>query len=305
MRVRNFLYDQGIFRQVKLKIPVISIGNITMGGSGKTPVIMLLATELKKKGKNVYVVARAYPHSVAKPKLVSKVRQMADQFGDEASLIYLSTDIPVVVSNSKTESALFAEKLGAEVVLIDDGFQHRRLYRDLDVVLINGEQSEDQSRMFPVGYARESLASLKRADFVLMTKKKTNFTNIQAHGFVSSAKIKFCYGLGGPEMKVHSAVLVSAIAHNESFATLVKQQGVVVHEHFEFSDHHDFSPHDLDSVLLSAVRHGAQCVLCTEKDAVKLVELWKASVPLVTARLTVEFGDGKEEFHAAVDRLFP
>ncbi|HND85293.1 MAG TPA: tetraacyldisaccharide 4'-kinase, partial [Pseudobdellovibrionaceae bacterium] len=227
------------------------------------------------------------------------------QFGDEASLISLATNVPVVVSNSKIDSALYAQSLGADVVLVDDGFQHRRLHRDLDVVLINGEQNESQFRMFPVGYARESVTSLQRADFIFMTKKKRDFPKFRTHGFISSASLKFCYGLGGPEMKIHSAVLVSAIAHNESFAARVKEQGVHVHEHFEFPDHHDFSPHDLDSILLAAVRHGAQCVLCTEKDAVKLVELWKASVPLVTARLTVEFGDGKEEFHAAVDRLFP
>lgn len=304
MRIRNFLYDCGFIKTLKLNIPVISVGNLTMGGSGKTPFVIYLVKYLQTNGKKVFVVSRPFPYRVKIPQVVSDLRHGADQFGDEPYLVHKLTMAPVIVSNSKWMSALKAQEMGADIVVVDDGFQHRKLARSLDLVLLNGAQSIQQFEIFPMGKGREPLRNLSRASLVIQTKKRLEIPNVNIRGLFASQGMSFQFGLGGPEVVPRKIVIVSAIAHNEEFRQSLADLDIRIVQHFAYPDHYSFSYEDVAKITFAAKSHGAQYVVCTEKDAVKLVDLWQSPIPLVSAKQNMTMVEGERELHAAVDRLF-
>src|SRR3990170_917274 len=174
-RCRNLLYDSGIIPSKKLPCPVVSIGNITVGGTGKTPTVIMLAIMLKAAGYRPAVLSRGYGRKNTKViKIVSdgrNIRTDHDEAGDEPFLIaVMLPEIPIVVCSDRYLAGKRAiEEFSADILILDDGFQHRRLYRDIDILLLNNARPVGNSHLLPCGSLREQVKALKRADIVLLT----------------------------------------------------------------------------------------------------------------------------------------
>ena len=166
VQARNALYDRGIARSRKLRGPVVSVGNLSVGGSGKTPFVLLIGELLKARGIKFDILSRGYGRTKRGVALVDPAGSARD-FGDEPVLMARRLGVPVVVGEERYEAGIFAEnKFGPQLHLLDDGFQHRALFRDFDIVLITPEDIRD--RLLPAGRLREPLRSLGRADAIVL-----------------------------------------------------------------------------------------------------------------------------------------
>src|SRR3984957_15361611 len=166
VRARNALYDRGIVHTRNVQGPVVSIGNLSVGGSGKTPFVLLLAELLKARGLKFDILSRGYGR---RTRGVARVDPggLPRDFGDEPLLLARRLSVPVIVGEDRYQAGLFAEKsFGPQLHLLGDGFQHRRLARDFDIVLVTPEDARD--RLLPAGRLREPLAALSRADAVVL-----------------------------------------------------------------------------------------------------------------------------------------
>lgn len=347
-KVRGLLFDKGTLEIVDTKVPVISIGNLTAGGTGKTPITSYLAADLRTRGLLVGIVSRGYGGTESGPALVAPdaTSETAARFGDEPtwlasrhpeSLVVIGRERPEAVLflnslfESKTPSAPNSPKLfgSRRVVLADDAFQHRRLKRDIDIVVIDPTEPRWHYQPLPLGRMREGFSALKRADFVFLSKsnllpaKDLEWIRERLHKEQVLAKFKiveFGVKLSGAvslesnrsreparPLTLLRVVLMSGIARPETFETMVQQSvramGVVeVLGHFKFPDHHAYTANDLANVEAAAFDRKAQAIIITEKDAVKLVS-WTPQVPVFVTRLVAEPLTDFQEFHEAVDRL--
>ena len=167
VRARNALYDSGTVRARSLQGPVVSVGNLSVGGSGKTPFVLLLGELLTARGVKFDILSRGYGREKRGVARVDSGGSSRD-FGDEPLLLARRLNVPVIVGEDRYEAGLFAEKhFGPQLHLLDDGFQHRALARDFDIVLVTPEDARDS--LLPAGRLREPLKSLSRADAVVLT----------------------------------------------------------------------------------------------------------------------------------------
>src|SRR5438128_10299981 len=165
--IRNALYDRGFIRAKKLRGPVASIGNLSVGGSGKTPFVLLLGELLKQRGIKFDILSRGYGRR-SRGVLLVDPSGSAREFGDEPLLMARRLNVPVIVGEDRYSAGCFAEdKFGPQLHLLDDAFQHRSLARDFDIVLVTPEDARD--RLLPAGRLREPLSALRRADAVVLT----------------------------------------------------------------------------------------------------------------------------------------
>ncbi len=265
VRVRNFLYDRRMLSSVSGPLPVVSIGNLAVGGTGKTPVAAWMAKTLAGKGWKPALVARGY--------------------GEDELLLHRrwSPAIPLFRAVRRLDGVHAAHGAGQDIVVLDDGFQHRALARDLDVVLLSPAH-EFPPRLLPRGPFREPLRSLSRADLVLVTAKGEG--ELAAAQELSQALSTFEHvrwvepfafvpgewqTLGGSPAPAPSRrpLVVASIAEPEGFRSLVEQtMGQTGLELLAFPDHHDFNRGDIDRIISVA---SDRAVATTEKDAVKLI----------------------------------
>lgn len=288
--VRGLLYQNGILKTEKVDVPVISVGNITVGGTGKTAVVLELLHWCEQNGIPVGVVSRGYKR---KSKGIAKVvigPEAANLFGDEPTMIAQRfPHIPVYVGAHRIEAAkaLLATHPQVKLILADDAFQHRALHRDLDVVLIDATEDIANYRLLPAGRAREYLSALKRAHYVILTK--TNLVSsaqrekvleiVKAHGAHSEALIECEYvvrlcepvegGQRAPLQASDRVFLLSGLGNPEAFRRTVASVAKVV-GHSRFADHHDYTLQNIEDVLEEFAASQADFILTTEKDAVKL-----------------------------------
>jgi len=289
--LRNLFYDWKIFRSEHVGVPVISVGNITTGGTGKTPVVGLIAKMLQGQNIRCAIVSRGYKRKTRGLVEVSdgsSLKTTARDAGDEA--FQVAVQLPktiVVVDEQRVRGAQYAvSKLNARAVVLDDGFKHRALYRDLDIVLIDAARSPFTMAMLPAGYRRDALSSLKRADAILITKVKrdTDVENIKAqirlHSaaqiFSSSyavaafrrARTRFSVDLNS--IKGKRAVAFCGIGQPESFKESLKDLGVNVSSMISFEDHHPYSDSDIRRVVAEQEKLEAEYIITTEKDLARL-----------------------------------
>lgn len=263
-------------------VPVVSVGNISVGGTGKTPVVQAIVRLLQSQGKRPAIIMRGYRRT-SKGLLVvhdgASLRTTVSNAGDEAYLHAIALGVPVVVSNNKAEAAAYtAANMPCDVLVVDDGFQHRALHRDLDVVLIDRQSIE--GTLLPGGRLREPLAELSRADVILcMGDVRTR--EVKALG-VGNALVLPCaieahraMSVNIPSIELNAAskvVAVAGIGNPERFIqTLEKLQYSVV-DKVIFPDHHRYTTKDVERLCEVASKRGAVLVT-TEKDAVKLQPL--------------------------------
>jgi tetraacyldisaccharide 4'-kinase len=295
---KNFAYAQGWARQKRLRGPVISIGNLSAGGSGKTPLTIRLAQLLVERGVAVDVLSRGYGR---RSKAVERVAVggSAEEFGDEPLLIAQAAGVPVFVGASRYRAGLLAEATGPAVHLLDDGLQHRDLARDVDIVVLH--RSDFAERLLPVGRLREGFSALARAHIVVMRFEDRELEEeLRRRGFAGPV---WWMERGLEVPQVASSVAFCAIARGEEFFSGLRSSGANVVAMRAWRDHHQFRQADVSELIELRRQHEAEAFVTTEKDQVrlepKLRRRLESTAPLRAAKLSVRLRDEP----GAVDQL--
>jgi tetraacyldisaccharide 4'-kinase len=287
---RSTAYRRGWRQRTRLEVPVISVGNLTFGGTGKTPTVIALARDLVRMGRRPAVLTRGYKRLDDRQVVVvgPDPRQITAEVGDEPlEMARRLPGVPVIVDTDRVRGGAEAQRLGADVVLLDDGFQHLRLERDLDLVLIDAGDPWGGGRLPPLGRLREPVTALERADGVVITKVPADWRPVVAeiervidrvapnlHVFVSRVRPSRVHvpGEGWREPEVLSGQRVMAFAalgRPDGFAETLAQAGAELTAARWFPDHHAYTAQELATVIDQATAAAAVPVT-TGKDAVKL-----------------------------------
>ncbi len=288
--VRNFLYDHGYFRAENVGVPVISIGNISVGGTGKTPLVEILLGHLLQKDLRPAVVSRGYKRKSKGTVVVSDGKRVvanAINGGDEPlQLARKFSSAIVVVDEVRTRGARVAiDSYGAQIVILDDGFQHRAMRRDLDIVLLDAAEKKSRRWYLPAGRGRESLRNLARANVIVHTRLKgdvgarfsaevTQRTN--APQFRMSSKVesivKVADGKRGSitEIQGKNCLAFCGIAKPKNFRSIIEELGVKIQRFLPFPDHHYYTEDDLKRIQKIFAEFKHDFILTTEKDAARL-----------------------------------
>lgn len=298
----------------RLQWPVISVGSLSAGGAGKTPVVIALAGLLKDAGWAVDVLSRGYGRDGSGVERVDpEAADAARRFGDEPVLIAERGGVPVVVGASRYAAGKLAETASTRGLhLLDDGFQHRQLARAVDIVLITAEDLADA--LIPAGNLREPLAALERADIVIVREDEVETVAKQAWPLLREgaqmwvvrrrlhfAAPLFVFGAG------LKPIAFCALARPENFAAMLTEAGCGVVETVAFQDHHRYTVADIDRILEVAKGLNATGFVTTEKDAVKLSPTMRERLeqlgPVMVVALEAEFDDPAAVLHALDARL--
>ena len=329
------LYRWGFLKQHALPCKVISLGNITVGGTGKTPTAQRLARLIRDMGYRVVILNRGYRAAwrgdIGLVSDGSKIYMTANEAGDEAYLLAKSLPgIPIVIGKKRAISGEYAiKKLGAEVIILDDAYQHWQLARDLDIVLIDSLNKFGNNFLLPRGTLREPLTNLDRAQAFLLTK--VDQTTDEAVGSIRNTltvynnkalivesihrprwfiEIENWYkgvrdtGVSLETVQGHAVVAISAIGNPSSFEQTIADIGVNVIDSARFPDHHHYTMSEMQEVMEQAVEKGAAALVTTEKDAVKIPSEFIHSdrpLPLYVLGIEVRFLDGYDEFMALIE----
>ncbi|MGB2601888.1 MAG: tetraacyldisaccharide 4'-kinase [Candidatus Omnitrophota bacterium] len=298
-------YKIGLRRKYKVHVPVVSVGNITLGGTGKTPFTIFLADHFLHAGKNPAVLTRGYGKDESK--------MLRDEL----------PDVPIIVGQDRVKSARWAIEQGRDVLILDDGFQHRRIARDFDILLLDSISLFGNEFLFPRGVLREPLSSLGRADLFALTKvdrisarrrekivkrlgelapgKPVILTRhrpsclIDVTGAAYSAE-----SLGGERI-----VLVSGIVDPDYFAFLVEKLGAEVVARLDYTDHHRYTQWDVKEMRSKYIESSAEKIIVTKKDYVKIKDL---NISLIEEKLfvldvVIDIIEGKEKLIAGLNSV--
>ena len=312
---REWLYGRGILRSRALPCRVVSIGNLTVGGTGKTPAVEVAVQTLAALGHRPAVVSRGYGRSTRGVQIVADAASISldpEESGDEPFLLARRLPgIPVVVGSNRHEAARVAiEKFGVTAIVLDDAFQHRTLRKDLEIVMARARRPWGNGHLLPAGPLREPLASLARADLVVATG---------ALGLGDAREVVEAVDEHAPRVPVLTATLVpsecweagrmrpvslaelsgkrlaafAGIASPAAFSETLRSTGGVVEELSEFADHHWYSTDDLSRLDERAGELGVEALITTEKDWVRLRRLRLPRRPLyvLSVRLVVQTGE--------------
>jgi tetraacyldisaccharide 4'-kinase len=307
--IKNFSFDQGFSEVLQLPAPVVSVGNLSMGGTGKTPVVIQLSKTLGKHFRRPVIVTRSYRTPLNHPEAVQLgVRGGAKHYGDEAIELQLKAGALVYAGPTKWKTALHAYQVTKpDLLLVDDGFQHRKLHRDFDMVLIDA--TDEAQQLLPAGRLREDFDSLDRADAVLLTKTnwakpkavKALRSNIEAHVRPGTLILDIEFGWENvANLKAQSfgrsLALVSAVGRNE----ILRQELENYFERpfdrvFAERDHHPWSETNARELRAFLQKSPDAMILTTEKDDVKLREFFKDEKRLIPLKLKLDFGGREKE----------
>ena len=278
--LKNLLYDFGVFKGEKVGAKVISIGNIALGGTGKTPTTVAITNFLEKNGYSVGIVSRGHGRKNISNNFLLK-NQNWRECGDEVVLLKnnTSSNTRIFVSLNKVYAAKKLSKMGCNIVILDDGFQHRKIDRDIDVVLLGPENQNKRCQfIYPYGLLREPLCYLKRADITINTKnnliKDTGLKSDHTldlkikEEILSSSSIKNIHALANKS----GIVSVCSIGDPGSFSKTLEGININVDKKLVFPDHWPFSLNDVKEINRLSIKEGLKHIVCTEKDFVKLVE---------------------------------
>ena len=288
MACRNKAFDLGLLKSVDVGVPVISVGNMTMGGTGKTPLVEYIVGACLEKGRHVAVVSRGYKRASRGVVTVSdgnRILTDASRGGDEP--VQIAKKYPgaiVVVGERRVEAARSAVTgLKADVVIMDDGFQHRSLRRTLDIVVLDSRKDLFLTPMIPAGERREPVNAVKRADVVALSHadQDTGWWKAKAE-IAGIPAVHYCYKLGRV-VELHQdgerttgaledkkVFLFSGIGDHQGFLCQVRETCQHIVGDMRFPDHHSYSPRDLSAIVEKAKDEHASALLTTEKDAVRL-----------------------------------
>ncbi len=298
VKIRNLFFDKNVFKTKKVDGKVISVGNINVGGSGKTPLVIYLINLLKDKSKKVGVLSRGYMRKSSGYILVSngsEILSSVDEAGDEMFYTVLECNIPAAVSENRYEGAVeLLKETGVDVILLDDAFQHRWIHRDINILIFEqrflNERKFPNHHLLPAGNMRENFSAVKRADAIVINRKFTEKTKTpvilekyiddkeiytayyKAIGFVDMTR-NTEYGL--EEFEGQKSLVVAGIANPYSFLNILKQTKVNTDNKLIFEDHKDYTLKEVQRIRKEFYATNAYSVVTTQKDAVKLMKYAK------------------------------
>ncbi len=318
--IRNYCYTCGIIRQKQLRCRVISVGNIVAGGTGKTPAVIAIAKLLQKNSYKVGVLLRGYKgKSDREITFVSdgeKLLCTRDECGDEADMLARQlTSIPIVVGKKRylTGKAVI-ERFACDVLILDDGFQHRQLLRDLDILTVDATQPYGTGKMLPIGTLREPKSSIQRADLILLTradmpdidiaKIKTELNRIAPNTpileSVHEPTSLYLLNQQGENRSLHVDYLknkrilaVCGIGNPQAFVSTLRQYNPETVELFAFADHHVYTMSDLQKIEQKMKQHQSEIVVITQKDEQKIASL-SPDLPIVVLEIELVITNGIE-----------
>src|SRR2546425_2878640 len=320
MRARAALYARGLLRQQILPCRVISVGNLTVGGTGKTPVVIALAAALRDRGRKVGVISRGYKRRSGTSFLeISDGRTLRGHPGDSGDEPFLIAQrcpgVPVAVGADRAMVGRYLlDRLALDTLVLDDGFQHLALRRDMDILVLDAGAPFGSGYRLPRGRLREPLSAMERASAVLVTRASQTqrldglkaavravapAVPIWITDFAPSTVVQ----VGGEAaaepsaLKGERVLAVSGIGNPESFRRLLGAAGAIVVDHCVFADHHAYSEDDLGRIRRSAEKAGVDRIVTTEKDAVKLAQLDEVKnrqVELLAGRIDLQWLEGFE-----------
>ncbi len=319
--IRNRLFDHGLFKTSRFPFPVISVGNITAGGSGKTPFTILLTRYLSGE-RTVAVVSRGYGRSGKGLKVVSDgrtVRLEPGESGDEPYLIAKSVPVAWVLVAEQRREALrwLSKEVQPDLVILDDAFQHRSVHRDIDIVLENQKEQSLWKLPLPSGRLREFYHNIKRADIRIRTnadKKDAEPGSVHDRKSVYSCRslmrayIDLDFNEAGSlaELAGRRIYAFCGIAHTENFFSGLEENGLVIAGRRAFRDHHRYTEGDITGLYRAAREAGAAYLLCTEKDLVKInsvLQKNETNPPLFAVRLLLEMENVQTFWKELSDRI--
>ncbi|GAB6137337.1 tetraacyldisaccharide 4'-kinase [Halanaerobaculum tunisiense] len=322
---RAKIYDLGLKNREELSTPVISVGNITVGGTGKTPVVKMLANELTQEDYQTVVLNRGYKGSLEEEAgLVSTRKEVllsAQEAGDEAYMLASSLpEVPVVVGSQRSKSGKLAQqKFQPDFIILDDGFQHWQLEREYDLVVVDATNPFANGHLLPRGLLRELPSSLQRADALLITKAdqissqeleelkaKLRELNQSAVLLTSKHQATYLRSLAQQQPREidlagEKVLAVSGIGNPQSFAQTLSDLGAEVVKELRFADHHSYTKEEIMEIFSVASEEGIERIITTEKDAASInqelvAEINKQQIELEVLGIEIELLDSDQEF---------
>jgi len=341
IRVRRFLYNARILRDSTLGVQVIAIGNLTVGGTGKTPVVEKFARELRDQGRKVAILSRGYRSKpppfhqwllnkillrddTTPPRVVSDGRSLlldSEMAGDEPYMLASNLkDVVVLVDKDRVKSGRYAiEKFGCDTLLLDDGFQYWKLKgRRLDIVLIDRQQPFGNERLLPRGTLREPPAHLARASYIFITKSDGNTEELRRRisQFNGTAGLIECIHhplyledvFTGERMpldfvKGKRIASFSGIAQPESFEKSLVQLGAELVYSKRFADHHRFTQQEVLNAINRSKKRMAETIITTQKDAVRFPKIDRRDLPIYFMRVEIKILSGASDFQDCVRKI--
>jgi tetraacyldisaccharide 4'-kinase len=341
VQTRHFLYRQGIFRHHTLGCQVISIGNLTVGGTGKTPVVEVFARTLQQKGRKVAILSRGYkkeePPLLKRlagkfllveqrnpPRVVSDGKTLlldSAMGGDEPYMLASNLrDVAVVVDKDRVKSGRYAiNRLGCDTLILDDGFQYLSLKHRVDIVLVDSKNPFGNGHALPRGILRESIRNLDQAHYVFITKcdgSDNGGLKAQIRKLNRKAEIIECahrarylenvFTKAREELvflKNLPVAAFSGIAAPEGFEGELEKRGARLLLKVRYPDHHRYTQQQIIEVINRARESGAQAIITTEKDAVRFPRLDRTDVPVYFLRVDIDLLSGSEDFNACISRI--
>ncbi len=341
VQVRLFLYRKRLFRDYTLGCQVISVGNLTVGGTGKTPVVEILARALQQAGRRVAILSRGYK-SVQRPllqRVLDKITRRdqsrppriisdgqsllldSEQAGDEPYMLASNLkEVIVLVDKDRVKSGRYAiEKFGADTLLLDDGFQYLALKSRLDIVLVDRTNPFGTNHLLPRGTLREPTTNLRRADTIFITKSNGSGCEdlkAQLRALNPRADIIECAHsplyledvftnerkpLGW--LRDQTIGALSGIAMPDGFEETLHKLGATIVYAKRYADHHRFSQQEILNMINRSRKAGATAVITTQKDAVRFPLLERRDLPIYFLRVEIEILSGAQDFHDAVRRI--
>lgn len=309
----NKRFDNNEIDIFRSSVPVISIGNLSLGGTGKTPLVIMIGRFLQENNRKIGVIGKGYKRKTRGELLVSdghKIKTSPENSGDEMYLIAEKLNVPVLVHNEKFLAAKALETMfDLDCILLDDGFQHRKLYRNLDIVIVD-EKTLNKPFLIPKGRLREPLSSLKRADVICLMDIKNEaffnlFNNFKKTLIIECEKvlsdIKNLFDNANFDAKYSSNLMaVSGLGNPHSFINLLKSNSINPKDKVNFSDHHNYTLNTIKNLIARCNKNKINSIITTEKDAIKIKkygELFaKYKIECFVVSIEIIIKNNKEQF---------
>lgn len=341
VQFRLWLYRKGIFRPHALGCQVISIGNLTVGGTGKTPIVEVFARTLQQSGRKVAILSRGYRKEEdpllkrlwrrltfdvqeSPPRVVSDGQRLlldSALSGDEPFMLAQNLpEVAVIVDANRVKAGKYAvRKLGCDTLILDDGFQYLHLKHRLDIVLVDRTNPFGNRHLLPRGILREPISNINRAGFIFITKSngdgaaelKQTLRRHNPHAEISECRhsAKYLQDIFTKErvpldyLKGLPVAAISGIASPKGFEDELIRLGARVLYHKRYADHHRYTQLEIIDVINKGIQRGARIIITTEKDAVRFPMLERRDLPLYFLRVEIEMLTGAEEFRAWINRI--
>ncbi len=343
VQFRLWMYDKGIFRRMPLGCLVVSVGNLTCGGTGKTPVVEVFAKTLAAKGRKVAILSRGYKsrdrtfweklkvwskssNNEVPPRVVSDGENLllnSSTAGDEPYMLASNLqNVVVLVDKDRVKSGRYAiNKFEVDTLILDDGFQYLDLKPHINIVLVDSTQPFHNHHVLPRGLLREPIKNLRRADYVFLTKSNggnqiRHLKKFVGHHNRNAEIIECCHKplylenvfergerISLEELKSKRIATISGIAAPESFEKFLRDYGANIVYSKNFADHHNYTQQEVIDFIVEAKKSKAKIILTTEKDAVRLPQLSRRDIQFFFLRIEIDIISGIENFDQCISRI--